>query len=289
MSNPENLLRIASILLLLNRTTETNTLLQRTVLSLADSKTVIDSLRVELGTLTTDIVRTELEQTMTSLQINNFEPYLLVVVDECLRMAASLRERLMVRFLQPDESSDLNFLSHQFMLGPHSPDSDFPIISLASRFSCFIEDDLKPEIIDHWHHMKSLYRLNFSAVEKSPGAILDLLMTDMVFKSDTAMFPILRILKTISTTTVDTEREFSTLHFTKRKDRTNLTTFHLQILTRIYHNSPRMLTLPDIESILEKKAENRIEKKKRTRPLETRHKRKERLVIPDVSSDESSS
>ncbi|KAK2956371.1 hypothetical protein BLNAU_8738 [Blattamonas nauphoetae] len=55
MSNPENLLRIASIVLLLNRTTETNNLLQRTVLSLADSKTVIDSLRVELGSLTSDV------------------------------------------------------------------------------------------------------------------------------------------------------------------------------------------------------------------------------------------
>ncbi|KAK2942035.1 hypothetical protein BLNAU_23049 [Blattamonas nauphoetae] len=163
MSNPENLLRIASIVLLLNRTSETNNLLQRTSISLADSKTVIDSLRVELGSLTSDVVRTELQQTLTALHFINFEPFMPVVVDECIQMAQSLRERLLVRFQQPDESSDLNFISHEFMLTPHSPETDYPILSLASRFPNFIEDDLKPEIVDHWHHMKSLYRLNFSA------------------------------------------------------------------------------------------------------------------------------
>ncbi|KAK2955338.1 hypothetical protein BLNAU_9729 [Blattamonas nauphoetae] len=162
MSNPENLLRIASIVLLLNRTTETNNLLQRTVLSLADSKTVIDSLRVELGSLTSDVVRTELQQTLTALHFLNYKPFLPGIVDECIQMAQSLRERLMVRFLQPDESSDLNFISHEHMLSPHSPETDYPILSLASKFPNFIEDDLKPDIVDHWHHMKSLYRLNFS-------------------------------------------------------------------------------------------------------------------------------
>ncbi|KAK2954477.1 hypothetical protein BLNAU_10497 [Blattamonas nauphoetae] len=52
------------------------------------------------------------------------------------------------------------------------------------------------------------------------------------------MFGLLKVMQTIFATTVDTEREFSTVHRTKGKDRTNLTTHHVEVLTKIYHNTP---------------------------------------------------
>ncbi|KAK2953262.1 hypothetical protein BLNAU_11725 [Blattamonas nauphoetae] len=76
--------------------------------------------------------------------------------------------------------------------------------------------------------MQSVYRVHCSTILRSPTSIVEYLLREEHFKMDQAMFGLLKVMLTISATTVDTEREFSTVHRTKRKDRTNLTTHHVE-------------------------------------------------------------
>ncbi|KAK2948511.1 hypothetical protein BLNAU_16580 [Blattamonas nauphoetae] len=75
--------------------------------------------------------------------------------------------------------------------------------------------------------------------------------------------------KTISSSSVPTEREFPILQFTKRKERFQLSVQHLSLLTRILHNSPELLDDEEADSVHERMVQvSSLQKCKRRTPDE---------------------
>ncbi|KAK2946016.1 hypothetical protein BLNAU_19027 [Blattamonas nauphoetae] len=111
-SNPENQLRLASILLILDQTTVPIHILQKNELSLAEAKEAVSTLKMFLSSLTREYVAEELQKKMTAFGRAGFQPFLNDTITECLKMAKTLVESLNVRFHQPDDTADLNQRAH---------------------------------------------------------------------------------------------------------------------------------------------------------------------------------
>ncbi|KAK2943009.1 hypothetical protein BLNAU_22070 [Blattamonas nauphoetae] len=168
---------------------------------------------------------------------------------EVLNMRSDLINELNRLFFENDDCTDLNFLTHEFLLLPDSPVTNMAILSAAEKLKRFIPPLLHRHVLTQWQYLKSQYQIYFRTPERTVSQVLDLLLENELFNKLSAINPILISLKTISATSVPVEREFSILHYTKRKERSRFSTSHLAVLTRISHNAPVLLSTTEIEEI----------------------------------------
>ncbi|KAK2959001.1 hypothetical protein BLNAU_6017 [Blattamonas nauphoetae] len=210
-----------------------------------------------------------------------FESSEKLVLEEAVLLLTRLCSELRTKFVENDETAELDFLSHNFLTAPNSNHSDQYIQNIAMRLQRFIPPLLKQHLITQFHHLKSTYQINFRINDKTPSQILDLLLTNPLFSTNTAILQILKVIKTIQCTSVPTEREFSILHHTQRKDRSSLTIDHLQLLTRINHNVPELLPESDVDTVLKLRQEKYpVRKQKRTQSSAIRP-----IVYDDLPDD----
>ncbi|KAK2940961.1 hypothetical protein BLNAU_24137 [Blattamonas nauphoetae] len=223
--------------------------LQARDITFIQCKEIILQLRSDLASINEEVFRQHLPACCPLLDSDPLHVQIDEVLAESQTVVRILQRSLEDRFLTPDETSQLDFISHEFLLQPNSQTTDNIILSIAKRLQYFIPSRHIKSLLLDWHHMKSSYQRHFKYTPRTSSQILTLLLSNELFRSDLAMFPILQVIQTIACTSVETERTFSLLHHTQRDDRTRMLYDHLQILARISVNSPPELTNADISAI----------------------------------------
>ncbi|KAK2957579.1 hypothetical protein BLNAU_7478 [Blattamonas nauphoetae] len=265
--NPTNFLRSASLDYILEKTSIPLKNMQSAELSLSESREIVMKLIQQLEGCNPEVINDQLIQKMKTQGFDEDRGLVDDMTRERLEMGQVLSSELHKSFFSPDCMTDFNFLSHEYLLLPITPITDQPFLQAASTFKRFVPPLIQLYTTAHWHFMKTQYQLYFSSSERTPTQILNLLLSNEHFKTCSAALPVLLAIKTISATSVSTEREFSILHYTKRKERSRLSTQHLAILTRISHNSPELLSSDEIDMILsERWIHTNIRKEKRDQP-----------------------
>ncbi|KAK2940641.1 hypothetical protein BLNAU_24449 [Blattamonas nauphoetae] len=276
--------RVAGILVLLTMTYEVTLFFQQAVVTIPMAIARVKMLREQINSLTLEELNSEIKNTLRSCGRNSNEDHSMIIAAECLQLSKELDHQLFTRFTSTTESDALDFISHDVLMSPNTREGDLFIETLGIRFRQFIHFRLYPHVVVHWHHLKAVYQANFGTQLRTTTTIIDLLLTDSQFSSCTAILPIIKIVQIASSTTVETEREFSFLHFTKRKERARLQTDHLQILTRIHRNAPRILSDQEVNELYSEDRDVVIQKQKRIESASSNAD-----VIFDDSSSESSS
>ncbi|KAK2949328.1 hypothetical protein BLNAU_15708 [Blattamonas nauphoetae] len=248
-SDTQNVVRLALLEYLLSQANEISLLLQTDTLSMPQTRFIVNRFRNEITSQNPDEFEEFLSIKLSEHTQLNFEPYIESSHQECRQLAQALFNSITIRFLIPDQTEDLEYFSHSTLLLPDSEREDSKMLSLAQLFQNIIPPLQRKNILTHWRHLKSVYKAHFSLVPLTKTQLLDLILSNHLFHSLESILPIIIALKTIASTSVPTEREFSVLHYTQRKERSQLRIPHLCTLTRILHNSPKMLSFDMYPSI----------------------------------------
>ncbi|KAK2943521.1 hypothetical protein BLNAU_21559 [Blattamonas nauphoetae] len=181
---------------------------------------------------------------------NQCTPFLDQVSRECSELAQKFKANITSRFSQRTTDKELYLWSHDNLISQDTSMSDNDVLKMAERLRRFVPQILQQHTLTHWKQLKSTYQLNFAMAQLTQSAI----------------HPLVRAIRTIHCTTVETEREFSILHYIKRKERNKLTTEHLAVISRVAHNAPPLIPPDDMEMLLEENKRSTIKPVKRDYP-----------------------
>ncbi|KAK2939959.1 hypothetical protein BLNAU_25131 [Blattamonas nauphoetae] len=203
---PENLLHLSALNLILNQTSPTSQILQSNSLTILLAKKAVSELESRLASISTTEISNKLQEDMHILHVEEYLPLLDSAILHCQHMIEDLRNCLKLRFTIPNDTADFEFVSHDILMLPNTPQTDLPISILAQRFHRFIPRLLQQFVVTQWRHLKALYQIHFSSEVRTRPQIIDIVLTNQLFQSCSSVLPLFRVVKTISVTSVDTEK-----------------------------------------------------------------------------------
>ncbi|KAK2948643.1 hypothetical protein BLNAU_16384 [Blattamonas nauphoetae] len=142
---------------LLTQLHRTHSILQGSTLSFFLCKQTMESLRSELNTI----------------NASDLSQLILPHISEEFTNEKQEQVGSTTRFLQPDETTDFDFLNHQSLLAPDTETSDLIMNTVASKLAYFIKPQICRYTITHWRHLKTTYAAHYSDVGRSSAQIGD--------------------------------------------------------------------------------------------------------------------